>query len=171
MKPSKSTLYLILNLCLGVLFFFAARYFWLLTTTPLSDRQRPGLLVEGLVLFVAASVTVVLRAYYRRDRFRVVDESPAASEASALGLLGAARLKPITLRLEISDDEYRELEHKGELWLTPDRFNMPIKRGDIVRLCTGLDSLERCLITRIDDIDGYNQRVTLKHQGVHIRTP
>lgn len=163
MALSKATKYTIANLSFAILLYLVARFYFDVMAQPRDGSKGGQYILLGIVLYVAASVVIVARAYFRRSRLQVVDQSERGSELHAQGLLAADRLKKITLQLSVTAAEYDTLEETGKLVLPPERFDMPIRHHDMVRACTGAGNYQRCVTATIGDIDGYNQHVTL-HQ-------
>lgn len=161
MALNKSTKYAIANLGFAVLVYLVARFFFDVMAQPRDGSKAGEYIVLGVVLYVVASVVIVMRAYFRRSRLQVVDQSERGSELHAHELLAAGRLKKIKLRILVEPKEYDALETAGHLVLAPERFNMPIRHHDTVQVCSGTGNYQRCINASITDIDGYNQQVTL----------
>lgn len=158
---SKGTKYVAANITLVVLAFVVFQYYTHANGSgPQSDRT--GMIVGGIALYLLLGGVIVFRAYYRKHRFEFLDRTPMHTAVAAEGLLGAERLKNITLQLHVSEDDFHTLTSTGHLILKPEAFEVPIRAGDAVQVHTGDAGRSGFAPARIADIDGYNQKVTVE---------
>lgn len=161
MHFSKGTKYITANVLLVVIALVAFRYMST-ANAPHSQSAQASLLLGGTILYTVASTVVIIRAYYRNQRFQFLDKTPLHTATTAEALLGAERLKPSTVKLTLSDTEYATLTSNGAVVVKPDKFTSPIRRGDQVDVSAGDAMHSKAATAIIADIDGYNQAVSLR---------
>lgn len=161
MALSRNSKLTISNVAFIVMLGIAFKFYSDSLSQPRNGSKVTYFIVFGICLFMLAAVVIIARAYYGNMHTDLVDQSALGADVSAQGLLGAEKLKKIEFQLPISPREYNELSTNGKLILAPGRFNVPIRNGDTVDACTGPGSHQSCIRTKITDIDGYNQEVTL----------
>ncbi len=162
MAMTRATKYTLANLALVAVALAVYRYYRAVEAQPRNGSQFSKLILTGICLYIVIAVVAVVRAYWRQGHYDVVGQSGRASEAGAYGMLGAGRLKNITVPLTLSNAEWNALISDGTLDVSPERFNMPIHRKDIVQATAGEGAYSRSLTASIELIDGVQQRVTLR---------
>lgn len=160
-RLSKGAKYIAANVGLVACIFLALQYFDR-ANGPHPQSAQAGLLAGGIILYLFASTAIIMRAYYRGQRFQFLDMSPRETAARAEALLGAERLQPVTLTLQVDDAVYQTLVRTASVTLKPEIFKTPIRYGDRVHVRTSDAVSSAYAIATIAEVDGYNQTVTLK---------
>lgn len=155
---SRNTKFTIANVALLPVGYLAYRYFKHVPSV--SDETANVEL--GVALYLLIAVIVITRSYYRKTRGDVIGQTTTKSDALAYGMLGAARLKNINMELEVSPEELANFKDSGEILISPSRFNMPVRSGDMVELISGEGSFIQHSPAKIVRIDGVQQRVLLR---------
>lgn len=162
MQLSKSTKYWFATGGLAVLAVVTIRFVGEATHQPTDGSRRTYYLVLGVILFVLLAIVAVARAYYRRDRNSIVDESSLGSELAAEGLIAVDRHSPITLTMTVTGAELRTLADTGILTVSTDRFSVPVRKDDAVRLQQGDDNYRQHIYGVVSSIDGVNRQILIK---------
>lgn len=158
---AKGNKYIAANVLLVALAFAAAQ-FLLRSNGPHPKSGQNALVFAGIILYLAVSTVVIARAYYRGGRFQFLDKTRLETEVTTEALIGADRLRTITITLPVSSAGYTALLQTGMLVLKPSAFKTPIRPGDIVTVTASDAARSRTAKATIDTIDGYNQTVSLR---------
>lgn len=159
-KISKSTRYNLATCAVILLCYIVYRFY---KKTSLYHGSILSIVIEGLLIVVMLVGVVSIQAYYRKSRFDATDQSRLESEVGAYGVLAKSKLKPITITLIVSAEEFNKLTHTGKVTISTDRFETAIRRSDrvIVSTADASDYLSRHTSATISSIDGVNRHVEL----------
>lgn len=161
MAIAKPTKYALANLALVLVAFAVYRYYTRVMSQPRNGSQAARLILLGIVLYTVVAAVIIARAYLRPGRRDFIGQSAQGSEVGAFGMLGASRLKNVTVQLAVSDAEFAKLQADRRLLLPPERFNMPVHNNDTARVTIAGDIYHRSLQATITQVDGVNRRITL----------
>ncbi len=150
----------VINIVFACLVYLVYKYYSNASSHSHSKSQSQHYILLGIGLYILLSIVIVIRAYIQSEQ-RAGAYSVRGVQVSALGLLGADKLKNITVSFVVSEEEFNTLKSNSKLIVNSGRFQVPIRNGDNLRVELGDSVPIKRLRAVIDQIDGVNMKVSI----------